>query len=56
MLAEKWVNNIISLKRYDHCYVTLRFLVGKTMLYAAMFPNLVWLLRRRIHSMKKYLV
>ena len=56
MLAEKWVNNIISLKRYDHRYVTLRFLVGKTMLYAAMFPNLVWLLRRRIHSMKKYLV
>ena len=30
MLAEKWVNNSISVKRYDHCCLQLRFLVGTT--------------------------
>ena len=32
MLAEKWVNNIISVKRYDHRCLQLRFLVGTTIL------------------------
>ena len=32
MLAEKWVNNNISAKRYDHCCLQLRFLVGTTIL------------------------
>ena len=32
MLAEKWVNNVISVKRYDHCCLQLRFLVGTTIL------------------------
>ena len=32
MLAEKWVNNVISVKRYDHCCLQLHFLVGKTIL------------------------
>ena len=32
MLAEKWVNNVISVKRYDHRCLQLRFLVRKTIL------------------------
>ena len=32
MLAEKWVNNVISVKRYDHRCLQLHFLVGKTTL------------------------
>ena len=28
ILDEKWVNNVISVKRYDHCCLQLRFLVG----------------------------
>ena len=32
MLAEKWIYNFISVKRYDHCCMQLRFLVGTTML------------------------
>ena len=32
MLAEKWVKNVISVKRYDHCCLQLHFLVGKTTL------------------------
>ena len=32
MLAEKWVNNVISVKRYNHCCLQLRFLVGTTIL------------------------
>ena len=32
MLAEKWIYNFISVKRYDHCCIQLRFLVGTTML------------------------
>ena len=30
MLAEKWVNNVISVKRYDHRCLQFHFLVGKT--------------------------
>ena len=32
MLTEKWVNNVIYVKRYDHRCLQLRFLVGTTML------------------------
>ena len=28
MLAQKWINNVISVKRYDHRCLQLRFLVG----------------------------
>ena len=28
MLAQKWINNVISVKRYDHGCLQLRFLVG----------------------------
>ena len=28
MLAAKWFNNVISVTRYDHCCLQLRFLVG----------------------------
>ena len=34
MLAEKWVNNVISVKRYDHHCLQLRFLVRTTILHA----------------------
>ena len=30
MLAEKWINNIISAERCDYCYLQLCFLVGIT--------------------------
>ena len=32
MLTEKWVNNIISLKSYDHCCFQLLCLVGNVIL------------------------
>ena len=32
MLAEKCVNNVIYVKRYNHCCLQLRFLVGTTIL------------------------
>ena len=53
MLAEKWINNVISVKRYDHRCLQLRFLVGTTILNV-ICSNLVCLLRM-LHSMKEYL-
>ena len=32
MLAEKWVSNVISVKRYNFCCFQLRFLVGTTII------------------------
>ena len=32
MLAEKWVNNVIFVKRYDHRWLQLHFLVGTSIL------------------------
>ena len=33
MLAEKWVNNVIFVKRYDHRWLQLQFLVGTSILH-----------------------
>ena len=32
MLAEKWVNNVIFVKRYDHRWLQLHFLAGTSIL------------------------
>ena len=32
MLAEKWINNEISVMRYDHCCLQLHLLVGTIIL------------------------
>ena len=65
MLAEKCVNNVIYVKRYNHCCLQLRFLVGTTILnvICCYVPQSVlsadtfyeMINSIRIHSMKVYL-
>ena len=58
MLAEKWVNNVISVKRYEHRCLHLRFLVGTTVLNVICFyapQSGLSAEEKDIYSMKEYL-